>query len=234
MKTGHEKQFTDTAGTTTAFGWSPFDNRIYFSYSTENPHQELIARMTPTGEVEQTTSGIAPIGRMSWSNTGAWVGSANALPGERVKLRLGMADAEELADVKSAVKLGDLAPLGTSRGVTIRHWNMRDPMLDGDVLSLHAFAPNPMTQNVSGPAHLFDLWVGVPAGAQPDERRPVSFQDLVLTDKTGKLLPRLSFSGSVRTIPCAALSLAAGTGHPGRTAISSCPSGSPHSTAPAR
>ncbi len=118
-----------------------------------------------------------------------------------MKLRIGLADADELAEVKSAVKLGDLAPLGASRGVTIPHWNMADPALNGDVLTLHAFAPDPMTQNVSGPAHLFEVWVGVPASAQPDERRQVSFSDLFLANKTGKPLPRLMLSGSMRTLP---------------------------------
>jgi hypothetical protein len=118
-----------------------------------------------------------------------------------------MQDAEELAEAMVDLRVEDLHALGASRGRTIPHWNLLEPVQTGDLLSLHAHALDPDTQHVSGPAHLFDVWLDLPPTARPAETRALDFSRLLLMNRLGQPLPRLALSGAVRTLPFAALRL---------------------------
>ncbi len=84
MKTGEETQITHTEGTTMAFGWCRFDNKIYFVCNKNGDHsKDYLVRLAMDGSTEQCLAGIEPNGRISWANTGAWIGGAAACPASR-------------------------------------------------------------------------------------------------------------------------------------------------------
>lgn len=210
LKTGRETQISHSPdGGATGFGWCPFDNSIYYAETSREAEEcSVVVRVAPDGSEQRfDTRTILPIGRITWANTGAWVDSATALPGEQVKVQVGMQDAEELVEAMVDLRVGELQALGASRGRTIPHWNMLEPVQSGDLLSLHAHALDPDAQHVSGPAHLFDVWLDFPSTAKPEETWLLGFSGLSLMNRLGQPLPRLMLSGAVLTLPFAALRL---------------------------
>ncbi len=209
LATGEERQLTNTGERgAQGLGWCPFDDRIYYlEYEGPGLLGGSLVRVSEDGASERFDCPIVPVGRVTWANTGVWVDGVKALPGEEVVVKVAMQDADELAEAISDIGLDNLAALGVSRGRTIPHWDLLDPTLTGDVLSLHAYAPDPLTQHISGPAHLFDVWLGVPPQARADELRLLPFSGLYLGDKLGQPLSRLALAGSVQVLPFAALDL---------------------------
>jgi hypothetical protein len=216
LATGRETQLTDTGDLgAQGLGWCPFDDRIYYvEYAGPGQLGSSVLRISEDGTCERFDCPIMPVGRVTWANTGVWVDGVKALPGEEVVVKVAMQDADELAEAISDIGLDDLTALGISRGRTIPHWDLLDPTLAGGALSLHAYARDPAAENVSGPAHLFDVWLSVPAQARADELRLLRFSDLYLGNKLGQPLPRLALAGSVQVIPFAALDLQVGEQQP--------------------
>ena len=211
--TGVETQISDEPGIAKlAMGWCPYDGYIYYVAHPAGDSQapESVHRMLPDGTgIETVASDISPLAktleRWSWAPTGVWIDGLNALPGEAVTAKMGIADAESLAGVQASVHYtglcNTLAMYSVEQADAILDWTMPPPVIGPNVASFLAFAPDPENQNISGPGHLFDLNVVNDPDAQPADIQLLTFDDLLLSDEWGDPIERVSFDGGVRTIP---------------------------------
>jgi len=205
VDTGKDTQLTHTPGIgKMAVGWCPYDGHIYFLDGSN------LNRILPDGTGEEVVAAIAPpltwiLERFSWAPTGVWMDGLNALPGETVTAKMGMADAEDLAGVQAKILYGSLGMHSADLGDSIFDWVMPSPVIQPGKASLLAYASDPGNQNVWGPAHLFDLTMLNPPSALPGETRLMSFDSLLLSDEWGEPLDRVHFSGGIHTIPFAGL-----------------------------
>ena len=85
--------------------------------------------------------------RFSWGRTGVWLDGLNALPGESVTSKLGIADAEDLAGVQAQVLFGSLGMYSADLGGTVKAIAYT---ASGDVLSGGKGALFTFTFNASG------------------------------------------------------------------------------------
>jgi len=187
----------------------------------EGQAPESVHRMLPDGTgIETVASDISPLvktlERWSWAPTGVWIDGLNALPGEAVTAKMGIADAESLAGVQASVHYtglcNTLAMYSVEQADAILDWTMPTPVIGPNAASFLAFAPDPENQNISGPGHLFDLNVVNHPDAQPADIQLLSFDDLLLSDEWGDPIERVSFDGGVRTVPFAYLEVSDITG----------------------
>jgi len=222
--TGVETRITDEPGIAKlATGWCPYDGHIYYiAHPVGDPQApESVHRMLPDGTgIETVASDISPLvktlERWSWAPTGVWIDGLNALPGEAVTAKMGIADAESLAGVQASVHYtglcNTLAMYSVEQADAILDWTMPAPVIGPNAASFLAFAPDPENQNISGPGHLFDLNVVNHPDAQPADIQLLTFDDLLLSDEWGEPIERVSFDGGVRTVPFAYIEVSDITG----------------------
>ncbi len=214
LVSGEETQLTDTPDVLEqALGWCPFDARIYYLEQPET-HADpcTVVRMNLDGTgFERFTSEVTPVGRITWGLTDAWIDSAQALPGEEVTLRVGVQDSAWLsqvaADISYAECCGTLDVLDVAKGSSIRHWVMPAATAANGVLSVSAYAQDPVRDNVSGLLHLFDLRVANTPAARADDLQLLEFSVLSLGVVRGRPGPVHALSGGVVTIPFAGLAM---------------------------
>ena len=218
VDSGAERRITDSpAVRKMAHGWCPYDGHIYFTQGWPN----VVKRMLPDGTAEEiVSSDVLPmtsiLERFTWMPTGVWLDGLNALPGESVAAKLGIADAENLAGVQAKVRYTGGSDTLTFDSIlkaeSILDWAMPSPAIGPDVASFLAYASDPETQAVSGDGHLFDLNVTNSLAAQPGDLQLLTFDDLKLSDDWGDPIERISFGGGVHTIPFAYLEVSSITG----------------------
>jgi len=218
VETGIEHRVTDSPEIgKAAQGWCPYDGYVYFWDNVSNVEKRIL----PDGTGEETmasdySSHASPGERLSWIPTGVWLDGLNALPGESVAAKLGIADAESLAGVQAKVRYTGGSDTLTFDSIlkaeSILDWAMPSPAIGPDVASFLAYASDPETQAVSGDGHLFDLNVTNSLAAQPGDLQLLTFDDLKLSDDWGDPIERISFGGGVHTIPFAYLEVSTITG----------------------
>jgi Tol biopolymer transport system component len=214
LASGEETQLTDTPDILEqALGWCPFDGRIYYLEQPET-HADpcTVVRMNADGTgVERFTSEVEPVGRITWGLTDAWIDSAQALPGEEITLRVGTQDSawlsEIIADISYAECCRTLDVLDVAKGSSIPHWVMPAATVANGVLSVSAYAEDPLRDNVSGPLHLFDLRLANSPAARANDLQLLDFSGLSLGVVYGSPGPVYPLSGGVVTIPFAGLAM---------------------------
>jgi len=214
MATGEEVQLTDTPDLAEqAMGWSPFDNKIYYRELAEgiNSPKYIVRMYADGGGVERLEREVIPAGKITWALTGAWIDGVNALPGEQVRAKVGVQDAEDLAEVAADVAYTgccntvDIA--GAVKGPSIEDWMEEAPAVEYGTISLHAWSRASYEGAVSGPAHLFDIQVSNMPEAVAGDIQLLTFEELHLEDALGRSLSRVALAGGVHTIPFASLHL---------------------------
>ncbi len=212
VNTGTETQVTHTPGIgEIAEGWCEYDGYIYVAHPNlflEGEYPPSVKRILPDGSGEEVLNAqISPVTwtleRWSWMPTGVWMDGLNALPGETVTAKMGVADAEDLAGVQAKVLYDGLGMHSAELGGSILDWVMPSPVMQPGKASLLAYASDPENQSIWGPAHLFDLNMLNPPSALPGESRLMSFDSLLLSDEWGEPLERVTLNGGVHTIPFA-------------------------------
>lgn len=212
VDTGVETQLTATPDVgELSIGWSPLDGFIYFT-----GNYTAVCRILPDGTGEETVRSDPPFmsaAYCSWLPTGVWIDGLNALPGESVSPKIGIADAENLAGAQAWVRYTGCCDTLTVDSVllgdSVTDWVMLGPSVGPDVASFLAYAPDPGTQSLTGSGHLFDVNVTNDPAAQPGDMQLLTFDDLRLSDDWGDLLDRIALGGGVRTIPFASLEISA-------------------------
>ncbi len=204
VDTGVETQLTNSPQLgKCATSWGLYDGYIY--YLADGLH-----RVLPDGTDDQlVNSNISPLlwtlERVSWGRSGVWLDGLNALPGETVISKMGIADAEDLAGVQAQVLFGSLGMYSADLGDSIFDWAMPSPVIQPGKASLLAYASDPANQSIWGPAHLFDLTMTNPPSAIPGETRLMTFDNLLLSDEWGDPVSTVNFAGGIHTIPFANL-----------------------------
>jgi len=211
VETGVERRITDSPEIgKAAQGWCPYDGYVYFGDNACN----LEKRILPDGTGEEALACYpggqsGPGERLSWIPSGVWIDALNALPGESVTAKMGIADAANLAGVQAKVRYtggsDSLTFDSILKAESIPDWAMPSPVIGADVASFLGYAADPETQAVSGDHYLFDLNVTNSPTAHPGDLQLLTFDDLKLSDDWGDPVDRISFGGGVHTIPFAYL-----------------------------
>jgi len=208
VSSGDITQISDTPDVLErAGGWGPLDDCIYFT------EPGGVGRMRSDGTGRETIATDLPFSvlnnRFSWALTGVYIDGLNALPGEAVRAKMGIVDAENLAGVQTKIRYrgccDTLSMYSADLGDSILDWIMPAPLIGYETASILAYAGDPETQAVSGSAHLFNLDLVNSPDAPPGATQLLSFDELLLSDDWGEPLARNALAGGVHTIPFAYL-----------------------------